>query len=68
MSNILDDDYIVSGILMALSNAFDCILQDHLISILDSYGLDKNLLKHTNSCLDNRKQCVRNSNINSDLI
>ena len=68
MANILSNDYIVSGIRMALSKAFDCIPQDHLFSTLDSYGSEKNLLKYTNSYLDNRKQCVRNNNINSDLI
>ena len=55
MANILSNDYIVSGIRMALSKAFDCIPQDHLFSTLDSYGSDKNLLKYTNSYLDNRK-------------
>ena len=36
-----------------------------LIVKLDSYGLDRNLLKYINSYLDNRKQCVRINNINS---
>ena len=61
----LDDDYIVGGVLMDLSKAFDCIPHDLLIAKLDSYGLDRNLLKYINSYLDNRKQCVRINNINS---
>ena len=38
-----------------------------LIAKLDSYGLDRNLLKYTNSYLDNRKQCVRINNIYSAI-
>ena len=63
----LDDDYIVGGVLMDLSKAFDCIPHDLLIAKLDSYGLDRNLLKYINSYLDNRKQCVRINNINSSF-
>ena len=50
---------------MDLSKAFDWIPHDHLITKLDSYGLDRNLLKYINSFLDNREQCVRINNINS---
>ena len=38
-----------------------------LIAKLDSYGLDRNLLKYINSYLDNRKQCVYINNIKSDF-
>ena len=61
----LDDDYIVGGILTDLSKTFDCIPRDLLIAKLDSFGLDRNLLKYINSYLDNRKQCMRINNINS---
>ena len=61
----LDDNYIVGVVLMDLSKAFDCIPHDLLIAKLDSYGLDRHLLKYINSYLDNRKQCVRINNINS---
>ena len=47
----LDDDYIVGGVLMDLSKAFDCIPHDLLIARLDSYCVT--------SYLHNRKQCVR---------
>ena len=50
---------------MELPKAFECIPHSLLIGKLDSYGLDRNLLKHINSYLDNRKQCVRINNINS---
>ena len=50
---------------MELPKAFECIPHSLLIAKLDSYGLDRNLLKHINSYLDNRKQCVRINNINS---
>ena len=63
----VDDDYIVGGVFMDLSRAFDCIPHDLLIVELDSYGLDRNLLKYINSYLDNRKQCVRINNINSSF-
>ena len=63
----LDDDYIVGGVLMDLSKAFDCIPHDLLIAKLDSYGLGRNLLKYINSYLENRKQCVLINNIISDF-
>ena len=63
----LDDDYIVGGVLMDLSKAFDCIPHDLLIAKLDSYGLNRNLLRYINSYLDNRKQCVHINNINSSF-
>ena len=52
---------------MGLSKAFDCIPHYLLIGKLDSYGLDRNLLKYIHSYLDNRKQCVRINNINSSF-
>ena len=61
----LDDDYIVGDVLMDLSKALDCIPHNLLIAKLDSDGLNRNVLKYTNSYLDNRKQCVRINNINS---
>ena len=63
----LDHDYIIGGVLMDLSKAFNCIPHDLLIVKLDSYGLDRNLLKYINSYLDNRKLCARIYNINSDF-
>ena len=56
------DDYIVRGVLMDLTKAFDCIAHDLLIAKLDSYGL-----KYINSYLDNRKQGVHIDDINSSF-
>ena len=55
-------NYIVGDVLMGLSKDFDYIPHDLLIAKLDSYDLDRNLLK-----LENRKQCARINNINSDF-
>ena len=49
---------------MDLSKPFDCIPHDLLIAKLDSYCLDRNLLKYINSYLDIRKQCACVNNIN----
>ena len=65
---IVDDDYIVGGVFMDLSTVFDCIAQDLLIAKLDSYDLDRNLLKYINSYLDNRKQCVRTNSQGSNYL
>ena len=59
----LGNDYIVGDVLMGLSKDFDYIPHDLLITKLDSYDLGRNLLK-----LENRKQCARINNINSDLM
>ena len=56
---------LLGGVLMDLSKVFDCIPHNLLIVKLDSYGLERNLLKYVNLYLDNRKQCVRIDNINS---
>ena len=56
---------LLGGVLMDLSKVFDCIPHNLLIVKLDSYGLERNLLKYINLYLDNRKQCVRIDNINS---
>ena len=58
----LDDKYVVGGVLMDLSKAFDCVPHDLLIAKLAAYGIDGNLLRYVNSYLDNRKQCVRINN------
>ena len=52
---------------MDLPKALDCIPYDLLFAKLDSYGLDRNLLKCVNSYLDNRKERGCIGNINSDF-
>ena len=62
----LDDDWVAGGVRVDLSKTSDCNPHDLLITKLDSYGLDRNLLKYINSYLGKRKQCVRINDINSD--
>ena len=38
----MDDNYIVGGLLIDLTKAFDCIPHNFLIARLDSYGSDRN--------------------------
>ena len=64
----LDKNYVVGGVLMDLSKAFDCIPHDLLLAKLAAYGVDENLLCYIYSYLLNRKQCVRINNINSDFL
>ena len=63
----LDNNYVVSGVLMDLSKAFDCVPQDILIAKLEAYGINENLLAYLHSYLSNRKQCVRINNLTSDF-
>ena len=64
----LDKNYVVGGVLMDLSKAFDCSPHDLLLAKLAAYGVDENLLCYIYSYLLNRKQCVRINNINSDFL
>ena len=64
----LDKNYVVGGVLIDLSKAFDCAHHDLLLSKLAAYGLDESFLCYIYSYLLNRKQCVRINNINSDFL
>ena len=64
----LDKNYVLGGVLMDLSKAFDCIPHDLLLAKLAAYGADENLLCYIYSYLLNRKQSVRINNINSDFL
>ena len=61
----LDNNYVVYGVLMDLSKAFDCVPQDLLIAKLEAYGINENLLVYLHSYLLNGKQCVRTINVAS---
>ena len=63
----LDNNYVVGGVLMDLSEAFDCVPHDFLIAKLEGYGLNENLLAYLHSYLSNRKQCVRINNVKCDF-
>ena len=63
----LDNNYVVGGVLMDLSKAFDCVPHDLLIAKLEAYGINENLLAYLHSYVSNRKQCVRINNVTSDF-
>ena len=63
----LDNNYVVGGVLIDLSKAFDCVPHDILIAKLEAYGINENFLAYLHSYLSNRKQCVRINNVKSDF-
>ena len=64
----LDKNYVVGGVLMDLSKAFDCVPHDLLLAKLAAYGVNESFPCYIYSYLLNRKQCVRINNINSDFL
>ena len=60
------NNYVVGGVLMDLSKAFDCVPHDLLIAKLEAYGINENFA-YLHSYLSNRKQGVRINNVASDL-
>ena len=64
----LDKNYVVRGVLMDLSKAFDCVPHDLLLAKPATYGVNESFLCYIYSYFLNRKQCVRISNINSDFL
>ena len=63
----LDNNYVVGGVLMDLSKAFDCVPHDLLITKPEVYDINENLLAYLHSYLSNRKQCVRINNVTNDF-
>ena len=63
----LDNNYVVSGVLMDLPKAFDCVPHDLLIAKLQAYGINENLIAYLHSYVSNRKQCARINNVTSDF-
>ena len=64
----LDKNYVVGGVLMDLSKAFDCVPHDLLLAKLAAYCVDESFLCCIYSYLLKWKQCVRINNIDSDLL
>ena len=58
----LDNNFVVGGVSMDLSKAFDCIPHDLLISKLKAFGFNDYLVHYFYSYLDNRKQYVHKNN------
>ena len=51
----LNNNYVVDGVLMDLSKAFDCVPYDLLIAKLETYGINENLLAYLRSYFSSRK-------------
>ena len=64
----LDSNLLTGAVLMDLSEEFDCNAHDLLIGKLHAYGFSFETLTFLNSCLRNRKQCVKISNICSNFL
>ena len=63
----LDNIFVVGAVLMDLSIAFDCMSHDLLIAKLSTYGFEEKTLIYIYSYLENRKQCVKINNTNSNF-
>ena len=59
----LDNNEYVAAVLMDLSKAFDCLLQNILLWKLSSYGLTENATKLMESYLSDRKQQIKIGNV-----
>ena len=64
----LDKNYVIGGVLIDLSKAFDCVPHNLLLTKLAAYGVDESFLSFVRYYLLYRKQFVRINNINSDFL
>ena len=64
----LDKNYVVRGVLMDLSKAFDCVPHDRLLAKFAAYGVNESFFCYIYSYLLNQKQGARINNINSDFL
>ena len=67
LKKCLDNNYVVGGVLVDLSKAFDCVPYDLLIAKLEAYVINENLLAYLHLYLSNTKQCVHINNVTSDF-
>ena len=70
-SNKLDNNNVLGAILTDLSEAFDCIPHDLLLTKLDAYGFNRDTVAYIYSYFKNRKLCVRingTQNYRADII
>ena len=65
--NSLDKNYVVGGVLMDLSKAFDCVPHDLIIAKLSAYGFSNSSLMFLLSYLTNREQSTRLNNCYSSF-
>ena len=63
----LENNFVAGAVLMDLSKAFDCISDDHSIAKPAAYRFEVKILLYIYSYLENRKQCVKANNINSNF-
>ena len=63
----LDNNFVVGGLFMDLSKAYDCIPHDLLIAKPEAYDFDDYLVYYVYSYFGNRKQCVCINNERSSL-
>ena len=64
----LEKNFVVGGVLMDLSKAFEYVPHDLLLVKLAAYGVDEIFLCYIYSYLLNRKQCVPINNINTKFL
>ena len=64
----LRKSYVVRGVIMDISKAFDRVPNDLFFAKLAVYGVDESFLCYIYSYLLNGKKCVRVININSNFL
>ena len=63
----LENNFVVGGVFMDLSKAFDCIPHGLVIAMFEAYGFDDSLVHCIYSYLDYRKQWLQINKERSSL-